>query len=104
GRPLGRAIVTVDGRRMAVVPLTAARPVAEATTADKVSSFAEDNLALIVLGACGILVVAVAVRRWMRRRRSREDEPGVAEQMKAGRDDRRAERERLRRERDEVER
>jgi D-alanyl-D-alanine carboxypeptidase (penicillin-binding protein 5/6) len=100
GRPLGSAIVTIEGRRLAMVPLIAARPVAEASTSDKVRTYAEDNLPLIALGACGILVFAVAVRRWMRRRRSGEDESRVADQIKAGRDERRAERERRRRERD----
>jgi len=69
GAPLGRAIVRVDGRRAAAVPLRAARAVPKASALDRARSFAEDNPLWIVLALSAILVGATFARRLRRTRR-----------------------------------
>jgi serine-type D-Ala-D-Ala carboxypeptidase (penicillin-binding protein 5/6) len=69
GAKLGTAIVLIDGRRTASVPLRAGRAVGEASTFDQVRSFAGDNLLWIVLALSAILLVAALLRRRMRARR-----------------------------------
>jgi D-alanyl-D-alanine carboxypeptidase (penicillin-binding protein 5/6) len=66
GAILGRAAVSVDGLRVATVPLRAARAVPEATVLDRVRSFAEENLLWLALALSGILVGAVLMRRLTR--------------------------------------
>lgn len=69
GAPLGSAIVLVDGRRAAEVPLRAGRAVAEASAFDRVRSFARDSLVWIVLALSAILIAAALLRRRRRARR-----------------------------------
>ena len=66
GARLGRATVLVEGRRVASVPLRAARAVPEATALDRVRSFASDNALWLLLALFAILVGAA-----LRRRRTR---------------------------------
>jgi D-alanyl-D-alanine carboxypeptidase (penicillin-binding protein 5/6) len=66
GAILGRAGVSVDGLRVATVPLRAARAVPEATVLDRVRSFVEENLLWLALAFSGILVGAVLMRRLTR--------------------------------------
>jgi serine-type D-Ala-D-Ala carboxypeptidase (penicillin-binding protein 5/6) len=69
GARLGTAIVLVDGRRTASVPLRAGRAVEKASAFDRVRSFAGDNLLWIVLALSAILLVAALLRRRSRARR-----------------------------------
>jgi D-alanyl-D-alanine carboxypeptidase (penicillin-binding protein 5/6) len=69
GARLGSAIVLVDGRRAAEVPLRAGRAVAEASALDWVRSFARDSLVWIVLALSAILIGAALMRRRRRARR-----------------------------------
>jgi serine-type D-Ala-D-Ala carboxypeptidase (penicillin-binding protein 5/6) len=69
GTRLGTAIVLVDGRRTASVPLRAGSGVEEASTFDRARSFVSDNLLWIVLALSAILLVAALLRRRMRARR-----------------------------------
>jgi len=66
GARLGRALVSVDGRRVAAVPLRAGRGVAEASTLDKLRSFLGDKALWLVLALSAILVGAVLGRRLIR--------------------------------------
>jgi serine-type D-Ala-D-Ala carboxypeptidase (penicillin-binding protein 5/6) len=66
GARLGTAIVRVDGRRAAALPLLAARSVPEASTLDKVRDFVEDNVLWLVLALSAILVGAALLRRLTR--------------------------------------
>lgn len=63
GARLGRAIVLVDGRRAAAVPLRAGRAVPKATAFERLRSFVQDNLPWIALALFAILVAAAAIRR-----------------------------------------
>lgn len=63
GARLGQAIVLVDGRRAAAVPLRAAHAVPRASSLDRVRSFVVDNALWFVLALFGILVGAVLLRR-----------------------------------------
>jgi D-alanyl-D-alanine carboxypeptidase (penicillin-binding protein 5/6) len=54
--PLGKAIVTVGGRRTAAVALRAGRAVPAASTLDRVRSFAGENLIWLALAMSGILI------------------------------------------------
>lgn len=92
GRRLGSAIVYIDGRRVAEVPLRAARAIPEATGIERVWSFIREQAILLAVGGCVILMVAV----FLRRRRSREHEGEV---MRKSREERRVMREQSRRER-----
>jgi D-alanyl-D-alanine carboxypeptidase (penicillin-binding protein 5/6) len=67
GARLGRAIVLVDGRRAASVPLRAGDAVPKASTLDRVRSFLADNLLWIVLTLSAILLAAVVLARRFRR-------------------------------------
>ncbi|HET8862986.1 MAG TPA: D-alanyl-D-alanine carboxypeptidase family protein [Solirubrobacterales bacterium] len=69
GARLGIAIVLVDGRRTASVPLRAGRMVEEASTFDRVRGFVRDDLLWIVLALSAILLMAALWRRRMRARR-----------------------------------
>ena len=66
GAALGRASVYVDGRRVASVPLRAARPVAEASLLDKAGGFLADEKIPVGIALCVILVGAVLLRRFSR--------------------------------------
>ncbi len=68
GARLGRAIVFVDGRRAASVPLRAGRAVEEASAFAKASSFISDNLLWLAIALFGILLGAGYLRRRRRRR------------------------------------
>jgi D-alanyl-D-alanine carboxypeptidase (penicillin-binding protein 5/6) len=66
GAALGQAVVFVDGRRAASVPLRAGRAVPKASVPARVRSLLEDNLLWIVLALSAILIAA-ALRRRLRR-------------------------------------
>jgi serine-type D-Ala-D-Ala carboxypeptidase (penicillin-binding protein 5/6) len=89
GTALGRAIVLVDGMRVASVPLRAGRAVAEASAFDRVRSFVADNIGWFVLALFGILVGAVLLWRRLRRGARGEDETMSREQRRAMREQRR---------------
>jgi D-alanyl-D-alanine carboxypeptidase (penicillin-binding protein 5/6) len=91
GNRLGRVTVVVDGRVAGSAALLASRSIPEASTFDKVRSHAVIVLALIAVGAFGILVIVLAVRRRRRRRRPRSEE-----EMESIREDRRRIREQRR--------
>jgi len=67
GARLGRATVFVDDRRVASVPLRAARAVPEATTLERLRSFVADNALWLGLALFAILIAAVLSRRRRRR-------------------------------------
>jgi D-alanyl-D-alanine carboxypeptidase (penicillin-binding protein 5/6) len=102
GRRLGAALVEVDGRRVALVPLRAARFVAEPTGLDRAQDFAEDNWIPLALGGCAIILLAATmVTRWRRRPERSEAEMRAErerreEKERAGREQRRASRQRRR--------
>lgn len=91
-RRLGSAVVYVDGRRVAEVPLLAARSIPRATTLDRLRDFVS-GWALLAVAAFVILIAAVFLRRW--RGREREGE----EVMRESREERRVMRKQRRRER-----
>jgi D-alanyl-D-alanine carboxypeptidase (penicillin-binding protein 5/6) len=66
GAVLGRATVLVDGQRVGSVGLRAGHAVEEASSLDRVRSFAEDNLLWLVMALSAILVGAVLMRRLSR--------------------------------------
>lgn len=66
GTRLGRAVVLVDGRPAASVPLRAGRAVPKASVLERVRGFLEDNLLWIVLALSAILIAAVLRRRLRR--------------------------------------
>jgi len=66
GAVLGRATVFVDGRRIAAVPLRAARAVPEPSTLDRVRGGLGDNALWLLLAASAILVGAILGRRLKR--------------------------------------
>jgi serine-type D-Ala-D-Ala carboxypeptidase (penicillin-binding protein 5/6) len=63
GAKLGRATVFVDGRLAGQVWLRAGRAVSEASAFDRARTFVADNLVLLALAACVILMVAAALLR-----------------------------------------
>ncbi|HKI66992.1 MAG TPA: D-alanyl-D-alanine carboxypeptidase family protein [Solirubrobacterales bacterium] len=69
GARLGRAIVRLDGRRAASVPLRAGRAVPKASALERARSFAEDKALWIVIALSAILVVALFTKRLRRTRR-----------------------------------
>jgi serine-type D-Ala-D-Ala carboxypeptidase (penicillin-binding protein 5/6) len=69
GARLGRADVYVGGRRVAGVPLRAARAVPEATTLERLRAFFVDNALWLALALSAILLAAALVRRRRRPRR-----------------------------------
>jgi serine-type D-Ala-D-Ala carboxypeptidase (penicillin-binding protein 5/6) len=69
GSRLGRVGVLVDGRRVASVPLRAARAVPEASSFDRVRSFVVDNALWLALTLSAILVTAALLGRRRRTRR-----------------------------------
>jgi D-alanyl-D-alanine carboxypeptidase (penicillin-binding protein 5/6) len=91
GKRLGRVTVVVDGRVAGSAALVASRSIPEASTFDKVRSHALVVLALIAVGAFGILMVVLAVRRRRRLRRRLNEE-----EMESSREDRRRIREQRR--------
>jgi serine-type D-Ala-D-Ala carboxypeptidase (penicillin-binding protein 5/6) len=93
GRRIGSAVVYVDGRRAATVPLRASRSIAAAGSLDKARSYISDHPLLLVLAGCGILVIGILFRRF----RNRGKEGGVV--SRPSREQRRSEREQARRER-----
>jgi D-alanyl-D-alanine carboxypeptidase (penicillin-binding protein 5/6) len=66
GAALGRASVSVDGRRVASVPLRAARAVAEASLLERVGDFLDDEKIPVGIALCVILIGAVLLRRFSR--------------------------------------
>jgi serine-type D-Ala-D-Ala carboxypeptidase (penicillin-binding protein 5/6) len=66
GKALGRATVFVDGRRVAAVPLRAARAVPEASALDRVQSFLGATPVPVAIAVCVILIGAVLLRRFWR--------------------------------------
>jgi D-alanyl-D-alanine carboxypeptidase len=70
---LGRAIVTVDGRRAASVPLRASRAIPEAGLFDRVRSFLSSQWLLVVLAAFVILIGTALLWRRSRHRKEGED-------------------------------
>lgn len=89
GAVLGRAIVLVDGARVASVPLRAGRAVPKAGIVDRVRSFVGGNAILIGLALSGILIGAALLRRRRRRRLGREDRMVSREERYAMRQQRR---------------
>ncbi|MET0557431.1 MAG: D-alanyl-D-alanine carboxypeptidase family protein [Solirubrobacterales bacterium] len=69
GARLGRAVVLVDGRPAATVPLRAGRAIPKAGFFDRVRSSLVDNLLPIALAAFVILIGGVLLYRRMSRRR-----------------------------------
>jgi hypothetical protein len=63
GARLGQAVVLVDGRRAAAVPLRAGSAVAKASGWDRVRSFVVDNALWFALALFGILLAVVLLRR-----------------------------------------
>ncbi|HYP55057.1 MAG TPA: D-alanyl-D-alanine carboxypeptidase family protein [Solirubrobacterales bacterium] len=63
GAVLGRATVSLDGVRVARVPLLAARSVPEASTVDKARDLVGDNLSWLALIVFAILIAVVLLRR-----------------------------------------
>ena len=102
GRRLGNVTVILDGARAAMVPLLAARSIGEASPWEKARGYAEEHVALIALGLCGILLALVLAARVRRRRRGREETGRVADQTTIERDQRRSERERRRSDREDA--
>jgi D-alanyl-D-alanine carboxypeptidase (penicillin-binding protein 5/6) len=66
GATLGRAIIYVDGRRAASVPLRAAHAVAEASLLERAGNFLDDEKIPVGIALCVILVGAVLLRRFSR--------------------------------------
>ncbi|HEX6229117.1 MAG TPA: D-alanyl-D-alanine carboxypeptidase family protein [Solirubrobacterales bacterium] len=66
GAALGRAVVSVEGLRVASVPLRAGRAVPEASALDRARTFIDENLLWLGLALSGILVGAVLMRRLIR--------------------------------------
>lgn len=66
GAVMGRAVVSVDGRRVAAVPLRASRAVPEASAFDRVRSTLGDNALWLALALSAILVGAALMRRLTR--------------------------------------
>ena len=102
GRRLGVALVEVDGRRAAAVPLRAARFVAEPSGIDRVRGFVEDHWILLAAAFCAIILLATIMARRWRRGPERSEEEMRAERERreqtrmAERDERRALREQRR--------
>jgi serine-type D-Ala-D-Ala carboxypeptidase (penicillin-binding protein 5/6) len=69
GASLGHAVVLVDGRPAATVPLQAGRAIPRAGFFDRARSFMADNLIPIALAAFVILIGGVLLYRRMSRRR-----------------------------------
>jgi D-alanyl-D-alanine carboxypeptidase (penicillin-binding protein 5/6) len=91
GRRLGRVTVVVDGRVAGAAALVAARSIPEASSFDKLRSHTLIVLALIAVGAFGILVIVLAVRRRRRRRSalSEEEMQSIREERRRIREQRR---------------
>lgn len=66
GAKLGQAVVLVDGRRAAAVPLRAGKAVPKASTWDRVRSFLVDNALWLVLALSAILIGVALARRFRR--------------------------------------
>ncbi len=69
--PIGAAIVEVDGRRVARVPLLASRAIGRASDFDRARSFVSEHRAPLAAGGFVILMGAVSFR-WLLRRRRRD--------------------------------
>jgi serine-type D-Ala-D-Ala carboxypeptidase (penicillin-binding protein 5/6) len=67
GTVLGRAMVLVDGRRAATVPLRAARAIPAASDFDRARTFVEDNFLTIALAGFVILIGGVLLYRRLSR-------------------------------------
>lgn len=66
GATLGRASVSVEGRRVASVPLRAAHAVAKASLLERAGDFIDDEKIPVGIALCVILVGAVLLRRFSR--------------------------------------
>jgi D-alanyl-D-alanine carboxypeptidase (penicillin-binding protein 5/6) len=77
GRKLGKAVVYVDGRRAAAVPLFASRSIPKASALDRARSAIEDNWIPIAAIGFVILIAAAVIRRLLRGRRQDEEEMRV---------------------------
>jgi len=96
GAKLGMATVTVDGRRVARVPLRAGRQVSKASVLTRAQSVAGDWIAVILIAASAIMIGVFVARR--RRRLGKAEKE---EDILISREQRRSERECQRREREE---
>jgi D-alanyl-D-alanine carboxypeptidase (penicillin-binding protein 5/6) len=67
GTRLGRAIVRIDGRRAASVPLLAARTVEEASALQRAWSLGRENLLWLLIAGSAILLAGLAVSRRLSR-------------------------------------
>ena len=67
GAPLGAAMVFVDGRQVAAVPLRAGRAIPKASSFDRARTFIEDNWMFISLAAFVILIGGVLLYRRLSR-------------------------------------
>jgi D-alanyl-D-alanine carboxypeptidase (penicillin-binding protein 5/6) len=67
GTRLGRAIVRIDGRRAASVPLLAARSVEEASALQRAWSLGRENLLWLLIAGSAILLAGLAVSRRLSR-------------------------------------
>ena len=93
GRPLGRAIVYVDGRRAVTVPLLASRSIPEASAFDKARSFVEDHLFALAFALCVILVAVILLLRGRSEGEEGEEVRRLSrEQRRSAREERRRER------------
>ena len=64
GAQLGTATVFVDGLRAGAVPLRAAAAVPKASALERARSFVDDNVLVLALAACAILIgLAFLLRR-----------------------------------------
>ncbi len=63
GAALGTAVVLLDGRRAATVPLRAGRAIGEASAFDRARTFLDDNLVSIALAVFVILIGGVLLYR-----------------------------------------
>ncbi|MFN8159514.1 MAG: D-alanyl-D-alanine carboxypeptidase family protein [Solirubrobacterales bacterium] len=68
GARLGAATVLVDGRPAATATLVASRDIPKAGLFDRARSFVSERWIALALAACAILVAAVLLVRWLRRR------------------------------------
>jgi serine-type D-Ala-D-Ala carboxypeptidase (penicillin-binding protein 5/6) len=86
GAALGMATVFVDGLRAAQVPLRAGRAIPEASLADRVRSFLDDEPIPVAVAVFAILMGVFLLWRLLRRGDEGEDEMAGREEMRAKRE------------------